>query len=86
MPNLYSIHDSKAEQYAPPFLARNNGEATRMFSQAVNNRDDQNMLNKYAEDYTLVYIGEFNNETGVITCDPEIMETVARARNVKEQA
>jgi len=62
---IYTVHDSKAEAYLQPFFARSNGEAIRSFTQAINTPDHQ--FAKYSADYTLFEIGEFDDNTGVIT-------------------
>jgi len=38
-----------------------------MFSDAVNNNSPDNALNRYPEDFTLYYIGEFDDATGSVT-------------------
>lgn len=80
--NLYSIYDRKARLYAPPFLARTDAEAVRMFTQAVNDKDPQNLLHRFAEDYELAELGEFNEDAGIIETKPAA--TVIRGDQVKE--
>ena len=64
MENIYAIYDVKAEQFLPPFFAKTNGVAIRMFEQAAN--DQQHDFNKYAEDYSLFKIGTWNPEDATI--------------------
>lgn len=61
---IYSVYDSKAKAYNSPFYLRNSGEATRGFSDVVN--DGKSQISKYPEDYTLFELGEFDDEMGSI--------------------
>lgn len=62
---IYSVFDSKAKAYNSPFYLRNSGEATRGFADVVN--DGKSQISKYPEDYSLFELGEFDDETGLIT-------------------
>lgn len=62
---IYTIRDDKAAAYLPPFCARQNGEAIRMFQNSLS--DSQSNFAKWPEDYILFELGEFNEDTGVIT-------------------
>lgn len=61
---IYTVYDSKAETYLPPFFMRSKGEALRAWIQAVN--DEQTQFNKYPADFTMFELGEFDDVTGVI--------------------
>lgn len=62
---IYSIHDSKASFYDRPFFARTDGEAIRLFSDAIN--DEKTPISAHYADFTLFGLGEFDEQTGVIT-------------------
>lgn len=62
---MFSVYDSKANAYLNPFYARTTGVAIRQFTQAVN--DQTHDFHKFAGDYTLFELGEFNVETGHVT-------------------
>ena len=62
---LYSLEDTKAQCFGPITTARTDGEATRHVIEAVS--DPKSMLYKYPQDYRLVRIGEFDDNTGKIT-------------------
>jgi len=62
---VYSILDTKAEQYHNPFYAPTRGVAIRQFSEAVN--DEKTELYKYPKDFILYEIGTFDGDHGVIT-------------------
>lgn len=67
---LYSIYDTKAEQFSPPQVYHNDMLALRAFEGIVN--DDKMLIKKYPEDFSLYYIGNFNDSDGryyVENCD-----------------
>lgn len=67
---LYSIYDSKAEQFSPPQVHHNDMLALRAFEGIVN--DDKMVICKYPEDFTLYYIGNLGDSDGryyLETCD-----------------
>lgn len=57
--NVYTILDRAAEEYGPPFIAKNDEVAKRNFV---------NLLNEVPahvkKDYELIRIGNFNTESG----------------------
>lgn len=63
---MYSVFDSKAETWLPPFLANADGEAARMIAQAALHPDTS--LAQYPDDYTLYRIGVFDNVSAAIEC------------------
>lgn len=66
----YSIFDKKADVYSKPFFVGQDGEASRMFIDLVN--DSKTTLHRHPEDYSLYRIGEFNDNSGeIIKCLPK---------------
>ena len=61
---MYSVYDSKAQAYGLPFHQRTNGEALRSFADLSN--DNQSTVSKHPEDYTLFFLGEFDETTGIV--------------------
>lgn len=59
---VFSIFDSKVEDYGNPFFAPTKGAAIRTFSDAC--ADKSTMFNKHPKDYTLFYLGEFDSSNG----------------------
>lgn len=59
---LYSIYDSKAEQFSPPQVYHNDMIALRAFEGLVN--DDKTLINSYPEDFSLHYIGNLGDSDG----------------------
>lgn len=71
---VYSVLDAKAASYSYPFVAQNNALAIRMFEQTA--LDQNSMIYKYPEDYTLVVIGTFDDNTGEV--EPVKIDHVAK--------
>ncbi len=59
---VYSVFDIKGKCYTKPFFMVHNGEALRLFGDAVN--DEKTTLNKHPEDYQLFLIGTFDDNSG----------------------
>lgn len=67
--HVYSVFDKAVGAYLQPFYARSQGEALRSFSEAANNGTSN--FAKYPLDFTLVRLGEFDDNSGVfLTNDP----------------
>ena len=64
---IYAIRDSKGSCYHSPFYKKTPGEAQRDFQTAVNDNRNENMLNKYPEDFDLFHLGTYCDQTGKIT-------------------
>lgn len=60
----FSIRDSRGEVYNTPFFARAMGEAERNFEQLCN--DEKSTVHAYPEDFSLYFIGEFDDQTGLM--------------------
>lgn len=79
---IFSVFDKAVQAYVQPFYARSKGEALRMFTEAVN--DEKNNLHKHAGDYSLYYLGQWDDGgAGFAPVDPvriltalEVMEDV----------
>lgn len=61
--HIYSIFDRKAKIYSEPFLAQNESVAKRKFFYLMSN------ATMVASDCELWYLGDFDNESGLITFD-----------------
>lgn len=59
---LYSIYDSKAEQFSPPQVYHNDLLALRAFEGIVN--DDKMLIKKYPEDFSIYYLGNLGDSDG----------------------
>lgn len=68
---IFAIYDAKAEAYNQPFFLHNEGQATRGFSDAVN--DKNSIMGKHPADFTLFRIGTFDDSTSTITSESPIV-------------
>lgn len=76
---LYTVFDVRAEMYGPPISVAHEVEAKRAFTQIVN--EPGTPVSQYPEDFKLVFIGEFNDATGVISGVP-VPETICFGNDV----
>lgn len=76
--NLYSVLDSTSRLYLPPFPMRTDKEAIEAFTSAINAPDS--IWKKYPEDYLLMRISTFDDETGIV--DPQQPQVVISAQKV----
>lgn len=58
----YTVYDSKAETFMPPFFVPSKGLAIRAFEDCVNS--DDHHFGKHPADYTLFSLGAFNTDVG----------------------
>lgn len=63
---VFSVYDSKANAFLQPFFAVSRGVAERSFFAAV--IDERHDFNRFAEDYTLFELGEFDEESAQFSC------------------
>ncbi len=61
---IYSVYDSKAEAFLPPFFTQTRAVALRSFSAAAQTAGHD--FQKWAGDYALYELGTFEQTTGVI--------------------
>lgn len=82
---VYSVFDSKGAIYNAPFFLVNDQTAIRAFSRLV--ADAATMISHAPEDFTLNRIGEFDDNTGVLSsCRPEPLANGASLRAAFVQA
>lgn len=80
MLKLYAIKDTCVGKYMNPFPMHNDMEAVRAFKQAINSNQKTLIVENY-KDMQLVCLGDYNEETGVITSDVRML---ANGVDVKE--
>ena len=68
--SIFSVFDSKASAFLPPFFLHNDAMAIRVFSDCVN--ADTHAFGKHPADYTLFRIGSFSDENGTLTAENPI--------------
>lgn len=59
---VFTVYDSKTQVFRAPFHMRNEGEALRAWQSIAN--DENSEIGKYPEDFSLLEIGEYDDETG----------------------
>ena len=67
---LFTVYDTKAEIFLPPFFVPTVGIATRAFSDAINNEDHQ--FGKHPHDYTLFRLGYFDDSNAEMVNNDKI--------------
>lgn len=67
--HVYTVYDKAIGAFMQPFFVRAKGEALRSFSDACN--DEKSNFYRHAADYTLMFLGEFDDSNGLFVCqDP----------------
>jgi hypothetical protein len=65
---LFSIYDDVTKMYEPPFVDINKGSALRRIQDLMQS-NPQSPYSKFPDNFTLMEIGEFTEETGLIFQD-----------------
>jgi len=60
---VYTVYDKAVNAYMQPFYCRTKGEAIRSFTEAC--CDKKSNFFKYATDYVLMELGEYDDQTGL---------------------
>ena len=76
---LYSVYDKKGQVTLGIYEQQNDLVAIRDFS-LVCKKEDTPII-KFPEDYSLLYLGELDQETGIITSG---VKTIAEAKDYTE--
>ncbi len=80
---IFTVYDTKAKAYLPPFFLPQQGMATRVFADLCNQEGHQ--FNKHPEDYSLYTIGTFDNiKAKIIEIDPLLLYTGLQLKNHTE--
>lgn len=61
---ICSVYDSKVNAYMQPFFCRTTGEATRLWTDTVN--DPKTQFFQHPGDFTLMELGVYDEESGRI--------------------
>lgn len=64
---IVAVRDLKAEAYGRPIFVNAIGQAIRSFQDEVNRPDQQNEMNRHPEDFSLWHLGEYDDQSGLIT-------------------
>ncbi len=79
---IFSIYDSGASAYLPPFVLPAAGMAERSFSDCVN--DKSHAFSRHPADYTLFQIGTWDEQTAEIaytTVHKKLVNGLERSEN-----
>lgn len=67
---VFTVFDAAVGAYLQPFFCRSKGEATRSFGEACN--DKSKPFFNHPLDFTLVYLGEWDDGGAVFNCAPPV--------------
>lgn len=76
---MFSILDIKSDTFNTPFFFKAVGEAVRAFSDLAN--DANTTVGKHPEDYKLIQIGVFDDNTGVVLADEDCPKSLGFAND-----
>lgn len=62
--HIFTVFDSKAEAYLPPFYMGTKAQAVRAFTDSAN--DPNHAFHKHPDDYTLFNLGKFDDATAQV--------------------
>ncbi len=79
---MFAVYDSKAQLHIQPFFLRSDAEAVRAFGDLIN--DPGHPFGRHPEDYTLMFVGSFDEEKGVVISKIK-PEPVAVGVHVREE-
>ena len=65
---IFTIHDSKAQAFLPPFILPRAEMAERTFGDCINSADHQ--FGQHPDDYTLFELGAFDDEDASYVTHP----------------
>lgn len=79
---VFSLYDSKAKMFGPPFFMQTRGMAVRALSDLV--KDSQSMVCRHPDDFVMYQIGEFNDQDAVFK-NQNPHELVSMASDFKKE-
>ena len=66
--NMYTFRDDAAQSYGQPFFQHNDGLATRLFADLVNDKSpNAGYMSTHPHQFSLVKLGEYDDKTGIVT-------------------
>lgn len=79
--NLYAVQDVKVSVFYPPISLINDGEATRMLKDIVDNPESP--ISKHSDDFRLFRLGTFDDNSGVLSplAQPEFIINASELKN-----
>lgn len=79
---VVSVKDSAIDAFLRPFCVQAIGQAVRSFTDEVNRSAADNSMWQHPEDYSLWYLGTFDEETGLFE-DQSSVRMLARGQDIK---
>lgn len=83
MLTICSVFDRKAMKYSRPFSTDSDVQALREFVTVVKRDNSSSLIKEYPEDFELVRIAKFDEDTGGIVTDRGLIITGNQAVNYK---
>ena len=87
----YALLDTQIKAFLNPFIAQNHGEAIRLFTTWVNDKEQKTNVSLYPQHFTLFYLGEFDDQLGKYESDNKeliqgvsVQEEEAKAFTIKQ--
>lgn len=81
---IFSVYDSKAAAYLPPFFLPRTEQAERAFQQCAG--DKKHQFGSFPEDYTLYEIGTFDDENAILSQSPPVcLGTALKHRAIRSE-
>jgi len=62
--SIFCVKDRATNVFGQPMFMLSSGQATRSFSDEINNAQADNQLYKHPDDFDLYELGQFDNEAG----------------------
>lgn len=81
---LYSVKDKRAKEFGAIMALPTDAHAVRSFTQEVNRKDEHNMLNQFPDDFAMYSVGNFDQDTGQITGEPQLLLEAIAAKRPQE--
>jgi len=80
---IYAVRDNATEQYGNAMFMVGHGQAIRSFTDEINNKANDNMLNKHPADFDLYHLGEYDTDTGEFDTVRPIRLAIGKDQHVK---
>lgn len=70
---IVSVRDGASGAFGRPFFVHARAQAVRSFTDEVNRPAPDNEMNRHPEDFDLFFIGTFDDSSGALTNNPELL-------------
>lgn len=84
--NAYAVFDRKAAAFDTPLFFPNDNVVIRSFARSVNTQNENNPWYLFPEDYSLFYIGTYDQEHGTFeSINPKPVVSASACRSVVQE-